>query len=145
MDEGHFKQTNRTLYFRAVVLLLLGLAIGVLGELDLIPMLVLDNDTMYLVQVAMSLLTVCCIPWALKLMSLQRVRLQVCGNLDAYRRWAMLRMSLLFVPALTDLLLHYVLGDPSMLYLAALSALALLFVWPSLSRQESETAPVETP
>lgn len=87
----------------------------------------------------MELLTIACIPLALKLFSIRRIkeRLMTEGA-SALRPYGMIRLILLTVPMFINTLLYYFFMSPSFAYMALLLLLSLAFVVPTKGRCEKE-------
>ena len=93
----------------------------------------------YVLLTTMELLTLCCIPLALKLVSIERAkRLAGSDTHKAYRRLALLRLSLLGMAMVANTLFYYMSLSVAFLYLAILTALCFAFVYPSDSRYLNE-------
>lgn len=102
-----------------------------------------EERAVYLAQTISILITLGCIPLALKLFSLKYVerRLREGGsNLTVYRGWCEVRIALLAFPLIINLLLYYLIMEVSSAYCALIVVLAMLFCWPSESRLNYETA-----
>lgn len=103
----------------------------------------LDGTWGYLTQSASILLTLCCIPLALKLLHFKSVRSHFSGqdeeaSLRSYRRWSEIRLSLLAAPLYLNLALYYATMDTIGAYCALILVIALIFCWPSADKAEAE-------
>ena len=88
--------------------------------------LTVSAQTAYIFEVIGVALAIICIPLALR---------QTCSF-----TWKSIRLALLGTSLLYNLLMYYLLGfDTTCGYLALMSAVALLFVWPKKERVTSET------
>ena len=127
----------------AVFWLLTMLAVA-LYELDVLYQGVLVGDvrTTYMLEVLGILLTVCLIPFSLRLFSLSLVRcVQQRTLMDAmasYRRWSEIRLALLLVPTLVNLSIYFWTLDTTGLFCAAMALVASLFCVPGKKRLEDE-------
>lgn len=128
---------HRRLNLLALGLFALAALLFALGETGLFPLGLLPPC--YALQVVVCLATMVAIPVALKWMAFAAVRRRVAGRPTVYACWAAARLLLLGVPMLGAGVAYYLMLDPSMMYCALLLALAFLFVWPSLGRQQRET------
>ena len=89
----------------------------------------LANYWMSIIGVAMILIN---LPAALKLMKFEKVRKEVTASAEAYRKWSILRLSILQTPLLFNVLCYYLFGcEPTYGYMALMALVAHLFVWPS--------------
>ena len=115
-----------------------------LYEFDILPqgILVQDPRTSYMLEVLGVLLTICLIPFSLRLFSLSLVRcVKHRALLDAivsYRRWNEIRLALLLVPALVNLAVYYWTLETTGLLCAAMVMIASLFCVPGMKRLENE-------
>lgn len=97
-----------------------------------------------LTQMWMTVVTIFCIPIALKLFTLKYVHDRLTADesraATALLRWGSLRMGLLCLPLVANVLCYYLFGaDVRFCYLAVIDALALFFVYPSMERCRKET------
>ncbi len=110
-----------------------------MGEFGFLPLGIVPEAYVYNVQIVACMLTVVCVPVALKLLSWHRVRSCVANNPEEYCMWATKRLLMIYIPMLLDITLHYLLMDMSPFYLALICAVAVLYVWPSKVRMRQET------
>lgn len=123
------------------VLVILTLA---LYELDVLPQGILIDDahTSYMLEVLGVLLTVCLIPFSLRLFNLSLVHLVKQRALESalisYRRWSEIRLALLLAPALVNLSVYYWTLETTGLLCSAMVMLASFFCVPGMKRLRSE-------
>ena len=104
-----------------------------------------EDRIVYLAQTLSILITLGCIPLALKLFSIDFIRKRLSvkndsNRLVAYRFWSEVRMCLLVFPLIVNLLLYYLTMEISSAYCALIVVLAMLFCWPSEVRLVNETS-----
>ena len=98
-----------------------------------------DSKANYLVEMSGLLLTIICIPLALKLMNFSWVKKMLRQQPQKYLLLCIIRLGLLGVPLLFDVLAYYLLGlDATLGYLALMIVVAFLFIWPSQEKMEYE-------
>ncbi len=139
MDEQIINRINRQLNLFAAVELICCLSIAALGEFGILPVGIVPEESIYLFQIIACLLTVICVPVALKLFSWSQIRCRIASNPQEYQNWGTIRLQLLFFPMFIDIFFHYLLMDMSLFYLALICAVAALYVWPSKARMMQET------
>lgn len=134
----------RCLKVEYIVFWLLVLTTVVLYELEILPQGILVDDprTAYMLEVLGVLITICLIPFSLRLFSLSLVRcVKHRALLDAivsYRRWNEIRLALLLVPALVNLAVYYWTLETTGLLCAAMVMVASLFCVPGMKRIKNE-------
>lgn len=94
-----------------------------------------DNQTEFIVSTLMELLTLACIPTALRLFKIPKVYNSL---RDDYLRWALARMMLLGLPLIANTLLYYIYMTTPFGYLAIIILVSMVFVYPSKARCEAE-------
>jgi len=93
----------------------------------------------FLLLTLMELATLACAFMALRLFKFKKVHADLCERkVSALKRWALLRLALLFVPLLANTILYYAYMNTTFGYLGLMLVLCLPFVYPSLSRCQSE-------
>ena len=96
----------------------------------------------YILQCISILLTVCLIPFALRLFNLNLVKrikeLPLQQALKSYQVWSDVRLSLLFVPAILGVSFYYLTMNSTNLFCACMALIATLFCVPSESRIKNE-------
>lgn len=102
-----------------------------------------EDRAVYLAQTLSILITLGCIPLALKLFSIDFIRKRLSvkngeSSLPAYRCWSEVRMFLLAFPLIVNLVLYYLTMEVSSAYCALIVVLAMLFCWPSEARLMNE-------
>lgn len=100
-----------------------------------------DKVAEYYVATVMELLTICLIPLSLRLFKFKAVRKALTADAaTALRRWGMLRMAMLTIPMMVNCVLYYQFMNVAFGYMGIIGLLCLVFVFPSKTRCESETA-----
>ena len=92
----------------------------------------------YILQSVSILLTIGLIPFALRMFNLNLVKrikeLPLQQALKSYQTWSLLRLALLFVPAILALSFYYLTMNTTNLFCACMALIATLFCVPSESR-----------
>lgn len=99
-----------------------------------------DNKTAdFLFTTIMEILTICCIPLALRLIKDKTMKkYDVPRRMQIYRRKAMLRLLLLGCSLLVNTFLYYLFMNVAFGYMAIILFLCLLFIIPTKERQQRE-------
>ena len=96
----------------------------------------------YILQSVSILLTIGLIPFALRMFNLNLVKrikeLPLQQALKSYQIWSILRLALLFVPAIMALSFYYLTLNTTNLFCACMALIATLFCVPSESRIKNE-------
>ena len=96
----------------------------------------------YILQSGSILLTIGLIPFALRMFNLNLVKrikeLPLQQALKSYQTWSLLRLALLFVPAILALSFYYLTMNTTNLFCACMAMIATLFCVPSESRIKNE-------
>ena len=93
----------------------------------------------FLFTTIMEILTICCIPLALRLIKDKTMKkYDVPRRMQIYRRKAMLRLLLLGCPLLVNTFLYYLFMNVAFGYMAMILFLCLLFIIPTKERQQRE-------
>ena len=93
----------------------------------------------FLFTTIMEILTICCIPLALRLIKDKTMeKYAVPRRMQIYRRKAMLRLLLLGCPLLVNTFLYYLFMNVAFGYMAIILFLCLLFIIPTKERQQRE-------
>ena len=96
----------------------------------------------YILQSVSILLTIGLIPFALRMFNLNLVKrikeLPLQQALKSYQTWSLLRLALLFVPAIMALSFYYLTMNTTNLFCACMALIATLFCVPSDSRIKNE-------
>ena len=110
----------------------------ILGEMGIIPngeLVAQGQQFEFYVDVAIILLTIVCVPLALKLFSLNTQRglrrMDKDEALSAYHRWSIVRLALLFLCAELGVLVYFLLIDDKGAYCTGIALVATLFCIPS--------------
>ena len=96
----------------------------------------------YILQSVSILLTIGLIPFALRMFNLNLVKrikeLPLQQALKSYQAWSLLRLALLFVPAIMALSFYYLTMNTTNLFCACMALIATLFCVPSENRIKNE-------
>lgn len=96
----------------------------------------------YILQSVSILLTIGLIPFALRMFNLNLVKrikeLPLQQALKSYQTWSLLRLALLFIPAILALSFYYLTMNTTNLFCACMALIATLFCVPSESRIKNE-------
>ena len=96
----------------------------------------------YIFQCVSILLTICLIPFALRMFNLNLVKrikeLPLQQALKSYQIWSEVRLGLLFVPAILSMSFYYITMNTTNLFCACMALIATLFCIPSESRIKNE-------
>ena len=96
----------------------------------------------YILQSVSILLTIGLIPFALRMFNLNLVKrikeLPLQQALKSYQTWSLLRLVLLFVPAIMALSFYYLTMNTTNLFCACMALIATLFCVPSENRIKNE-------
>ena len=124
------------IFLSATVIILIAFECGIFPTGALLEK---GTDEFYF-TIAMQLLTIACIPVALRLFKFKKIHRQLTGDnkYNALMRWASRRMTLIFIPLLLNLAFYYLFMQVSFAYLAIILALCLFFIYPSKIRCNSE-------
>lgn len=142
--EKTIAQLLRCLKIEYIVFWVLVILTLALYELDVLPQGILIDDahTSYMLEVLGVLLTVCLIPFSLRLFNLSLVHLVKQRALESalisYRRWSEIRLALLLAPALVNLSVYYWTLETTGLLCSAMVMLASFFCVPGMKRLRSE-------
>lgn len=136
------KQTQKILLVNFWLMLVLALLIVALYECELIGRTDLDGNAqlVFLFQVVMEMATIICIPLALKLFSIKKIRQKLINGKSAtLLPWGTARINMLCIPMIVNTFLYYQTMSPAFGYMAIILLLCLFFIYPSLSRCYAET------
>ena len=96
----------------------------------------------YILQSVSILLTIGLIPFALRMFNLNLVKrikeLPLQQALKSYQTWSLLRLALLFIPAILALSFYYLTMNTTNLFCACMALIATLFCVPSENRIKNE-------
>ena len=135
------KQTLNLLRAVYCVILLQAALLVIIFETGLLPVgtQAYDSQVNYMVEMTGLILTIVCIPLALKMMHFSRIKELLHQQPRKYQLLSITRLALLGVPLLFDVLAYYLLGfDATLGYLALMIVVAFLFIWPSKDKMEYE-------
>ncbi len=99
-----------------------------------------NNGLVFVVTTVMELLSIAVIPAALRLFKMKKIQQALPSSPSALWRYGSIRLLMLMIPLLIDTLCYYLFIAVPFGYLAIILLLASVFVYPSASRCESETA-----
>ncbi len=126
--------TLRCIYYLFVVVCL---AIVTLCETDVVPVGLLCGDDYstieFLSATVMTIITLVTIPLALRLFTMKRI-----SSVLLLRRYGILRLCLLLVPMVVNTVCYYLFKVAAFGYLAIISLIASVFVYPSAARCQAE-------
>lgn len=137
-------QLLRYLQIEYLVFWIIVVLTATLYELEVLPQAILANDvqTSYMLEVMGILLTVCLIPFSLRLFNLSLVRyvrqLVLEKALASYRKWNEVRLALLLVTAIVNLSIYYWTLDTTGLFCTIMVMLASFFCVPGMNRIKNE-------
>ena len=96
----------------------------------------------YILQSVSILLTIGLIPFALRMFNMNLVKrikdLPLQQALKSYQTWSLLRLALLFIPAILALSFYYLTMNTTNLFCACMALIATLFCVPSENRIKNE-------
>lgn len=127
-----------------MILWVLPVVLCVLYETGVFPEGIYASDARmeYMLQTVCILLTVCLIPFSLRLFNLNLVKrikeLPLADALKSYRRWSEVRMLLLCVPILLNTSFFYLTLNTTGIFCATMALTASLFCVPSENRIKNE-------
>ena len=99
-----------------------------------------NTNAEFLTEMVMIMLTICVIPFALRLFKYKSVQNIIRRDpQQGYFRMALLRMLMLIVPMLANVICYYLFVNVRFFYLAVILAISLVFITPTKARQEAET------
>ena len=135
------KETRNQLMAVLVFALLFALGAVVLYETGILEsgLFVEHKNSEFILTALMELLTLGGVFMALRLFKLQKVHHDLVTNKEhALFRWGILRLALLLVPMVANTYLYYMFMNTTFGYMAIIQLLCLPFVFPSMSRCQSE-------
>ena len=118
----------------------IGFAIVALFETNIVLSGDLSDNTLldYYCTLAMELLTIAAIPFALRLFRFASVKRRLVEQPESLLRFASLRMMLIAIPMLINGLLYYMFMSTTFGYMGIICLLCMSFVYPSTNRCKSE-------
>lgn len=145
MKELDLKFSQRILMVNFWLMLTIAILLVLLYELELLEPIACGVQGEFLMQILMEIVTILCIPVALKLFSIKVIRRKlVLGKGSALLPWGTARLNMLCVPMLINTFMYYQTMSPAFGYMAIILFLCLFFIYPSMSRCYSETEDVES-
>ena len=100
----------------------------------------MNEQTEFIITSIMEMLTLACIPLALKLFKFKRVHRELLADkYKGLKLWGTVRLGLLLLPMVVNTLLYYMYMNTAFGYMAIILVLCVPFVYPSMSRCQSET------
>ena len=126
------------LYWEAIIICV---AIAACYESGLAEKVEPANDAVeFWVVTIMEILTLAGIPLALRLFKFRSVEQELMtAHLQALQKWGVVRLSVLEMLMIGNTLLYYFIGCVPFGYLAIITAVAMVFVYPSKERCDSES------
>lgn len=97
-----------------------------------------DVNVQFLVVTVVELVTLCCIPLAVRMMRFKKVRNEI--KAGRYLKWAFVRQALLSLLLVCNTLLYYIYMNVAFGYMAIIVLLSMIFIFPTMSRMNSETS-----
>lgn len=118
----------------------IGFAIVALFETNIVLSGDLSDNTLldYYCTLAMELLTIAAIPFALRLFRFASVKRRLVEQPESLLRFASLRMMLIAIPMLINGFLYYMFMSTTFGYMGIICLLCMSFVYPSDNRCKSE-------
>lgn len=118
----------------------IGFAIVALFETNIVLSGDLSDNTLldYYCTLAMELLTIAAIPFALRLFRFASVKRRLVEQPESLLRFASLRMMLIAIPMLVNGFLYYMFMSTTFGYMGIICLLCMSFVYPSANRCKSE-------
>ena len=135
------KETRNQLMAVLVFALLFAVGAVVLYETGIMEsgLFVEHKNSEFILTALMELLTLGGVFMALRLFKFQKVHHDLVTNKEhALFRWGILRLALLLVPMVANTYLYYMFKNTTFDYMAIIQLLCLPFVFPSMSRCQSE-------
>ena len=102
-----------------------------------------DKSFEFTVLTIVELVTIICIPLALKLFNFKQVNSQLTTGDNREERlisWGLLRLNMLCLPMIVNILFYYLFMNVAFGYMAIILFLCLFFVIPTKERCRTETA-----
>lgn len=118
----------------------IGFAIVALFETNIVLSGDLSDNTLldYYCTLAMELLTIAAIPFALRLFRFASIKRRLVERPESLLRFASLRMMLIAIPMLINGFLYYMFMSTTFGYMGIICLLCMSFVYPSANRCKSE-------
>ena len=135
------KETRNQLMSVLVFAVLFAVGVVVVYETGIMEpgLFVEHKNSEFVLTALMELLTLGGVFMALRLFRFQKVRHDLVTNKEhALFRWGILRLGLLLIPMVANTYLYYMFMNTTFGYMAIIQLLCLPFVFPSMSRCQSE-------
>lgn len=137
------KRTRNILMTEMLASIIISLAIVTFYETEILSpgTLECDTNTEFLTVSIMEIMTICMIPLALRLFKFKKIS-TILQNTQEYGllRLGSLRMAMLCIPLIANTLLYYIFGfNVAFGYMGIICLVCLIFIYPSMSRCETET------
>jgi uncharacterized membrane protein YozB (DUF420 family) len=136
--ERNIQKLMRNLYVELFAVWGIIILTWILGETGVIPngeLVAKGQQFEFYVDVALILLTIVCVPLALKLFALNTQRglrrMDKDEALSAYHTWSIVRLALLLLCAVLGVLVYFLLMDDKGVYCAGIAVVTTLFCIPS--------------
>lgn len=133
---------QKFLLFLFIAMIAIGLAIVTLYECDLLTAANYNGHGVseYHTVMIMELLTICLIPFSLRLFKFKHVRCQLASNAaSSLRKWGAIRLFMIALPMIFNTILYYQFMNVAFGYLAIICLLSLAFIYPSKAKCDQET------
>lgn len=138
-------KTRKILLLEFWVPIVVCLAIIVPYENDWLMVGPLGDDKVleYHAAIVMELVTICLIPFSLRLFKFKKVKaaFQHTEPQKALQKWGSIRMLMLTVPMMVNCFLYYQFMNVAFGYMGIIGLLCMIFVYPSQTRCKQETTP----
>ena len=133
-------QRKLMLLFSAVIVVVLLMVL--LFETEVLPSGTMAGNRgglEFILVALMELVTLACIPLALRLFKFKKVKEDLKNNgVVALKRWGVIRLALLDVPMLLNAVFYYLFMNTTFGYMGIICLLCMPFVYPGLNRCMSE-------
>lgn len=133
---------QKFLLFLFIAMIAISLAIVTLYECDVLTAANYNGHGVseYHTVMIMELLTICLIPFSLRLFKFKHVRRQLTSNAaSALRKWGAIRLFMIALPMIINTILYYQFMNVAFGYLAIICLLSLAFIYPSKAKCDQET------
>ena len=99
-----------------------------------------NPQTEFVVTIVMELLTICLIPIALRMFKVKSIDSSLkTEGAKALKKWGSLRIAMLGVPLFVNTLLYYLFLNTTFGYMAIITLISMVFIFPSAEKCEYET------
>ena len=129
------KHTRTVLMAQFAGILTAALFFVILFETDILESGIMagaDSQVEFAILTVMELLTIGCIPWALRLLKFKKIEADLQErHEEALLKWGVLRLSMLEVPLILNTICYYLFLNTSFGYMAIILLLCMAFVYPT--------------